>query len=130
MRQWAADSFVKEDEHRRDPDALVGEAIAVPAPFAFDQPMSLHLPQVVPQLREGVTLAGQSECGQHSGMDLGGAPAGELGARVEQDLHQSDHPSVVHLDAWDSGATDGHRSCEALEQRNSTCTFSDVASKP
>lgn len=108
---------VEQDEHHGDADAFLGEAVAVSPAVAFHQPVSLHLPHVIPQLREGVGLRGQPERGQEGGVDLDGTPACELSARMEQDLHEPDHPRVAQLDARNAGSVYGDGKGDPLEQR-------------
>src|SRR5712692_1008264 len=36
VRQWAADSFVKQNEHRPDPYPLLGEAVRIRTPDALE----------------------------------------------------------------------------------------------
>jgi hypothetical protein len=68
-------------------------------------------------LGEGIRGRGDPKGVVHGGVQLGGAPAGELRSAMQQDLHQAQHARVVDLDARHRGASGGDRLGEALEQR-------------
>ena len=115
--QRAADPFMKQDEQEGDADALGGEAIGVPTAVPLQEAMSLHFPQVVPDLGEGVTLGGKTEGGQQSLMNVGGARAHELGSALQEHFHHAEHAGVVNLDAGDLGAPARDGEGQPLEQR-------------
>jgi hypothetical protein len=50
-------------------------------------------------------------------MDLAGAPARHLSAAMEQNFHQSNHASVVDLNAGNFALATDNRQSQALEQR-------------
>ena len=50
-------------------------------------------------------------------MDIGGSPAVELRAAMQQHFHQPHHPRVVNLDAGDFGLACRDRQSYPLEQR-------------
>lgn len=49
-------------------------------------------------------------------MDLSGAPSQDLGAGMEQHLHEAQHTSVVNFDAGDFVGAGGDRQRQALEE--------------
>jgi hypothetical protein len=99
--QGTADPGVKEDKHRGDFGAVVGQAIAVAPAVSLQEAVRFHLPQVVPELRHGVRLGGERKCLEDGGVNLGRPPAGELRSAVQQDLHQAQQARVLDLDARD-----------------------------
>jgi hypothetical protein len=68
-------------------------------------------------LGQGVRVGREAERLKDGGVDLGRSPSGEVGAAMEQDLHQAQHAGVLDLDAGDGGAAGGDRQRQALEER-------------
>ena len=69
--------------------ATGGEAIAVTAAERFDQPLSFHLAPVVAQRAERVGVGREAAGAQHRLVHLAAAPAGDLGAAVQQHFQQA-----------------------------------------
>ena len=67
--------------------------------------IGFELAEVVTELGEGIVFGGESEGGEDGLMDLSGAPPAELGAAVEQHLHEAEHAGVLNLDAGDFGVS-------------------------
>lgn len=76
--------------------------------------MGFKFSQIIAQLSEGVGLEMVSIGDQL--MNLGGAPSGHLSAAMEQNFHQSNHASVVELNAGNFALAHHHRQGQALEQ--------------
>ena len=115
--QWAADALLKQDEHGGHFDPFVGEPVRVTSALALKEAVCSQLSYVVAELGEGIRVRGESERLEDRGVDLGGAPGGELRSAMEEDLHQAKHARVVDLDARHFGAPSGDRLGEALEER-------------
>lgn len=65
---------------------------------------------------ERVSGGREAEAGKNRLVDLGGAPSQDLGAGVQQHLHEAEHAGIVDFDTGDSARGGGDRQGEALEQ--------------
>src|SRR5260370_28175275 len=82
--EWTADALVKEHKEQSDAGAFVGEAVGVAAAIALQQSMGFHFAQVVAQLGKRVSGGREAEAGNNRFGGLGGAPAPDPWARVQQ----------------------------------------------
>src|SRR6266478_6026669 len=78
--------------------------------------MGFEFAQVIAELGEGVVFWGELEGGEDGLVDLRGAPSADLGAAVEQDFQETEHTSVMDLDAGDFGVSRGDGQSQTLEQ--------------
>ena len=76
-------------------DPFVGEPVRVTSALALKEAVCSQLSYVVAELGEGIRVRGESERLEDRGVDLGGAPGGELRSAMEEDLHQAKHARVV-----------------------------------
>ena len=67
--------------------------------------MGFEFAEVVTELGEGIVFGDELEGGKDGLMDLSGRPPAELGAAVEQHLHEAEHAGVLNLDAGDFGVS-------------------------
>ena len=81
--QRAANALVEQDEHRRHPQSFFREPVSVPSSLALQQPVGLHLAQVIAELGQGVGLRREAKGGPNGFVDLGGPPTAELRAAVQ-----------------------------------------------
>src|SRR5439155_9210376 len=115
--QRAADSLVEENKHESGLVALFSQTVGVAFSVALQQAMVFQLANVVTELGQGVIVSLEMERLQDGLVNVSGAPAGNLGSRVKQHLHEADHPGVLDLDAGNAGFTRGDGQCKLLEQR-------------
>jgi hypothetical protein len=113
----ATDALVEKDEEQSGAGALVSEAIGVAAALSLQQCVSFEFAQVVAQLGKGITGGGEAEAGEDGLMDLGGAPSQDLGAGMQQHLHEAQHTGVMDFDAGSFAHSRGNGQGQALEQR-------------
>src|SRR6266478_278163 len=115
--EWAAESFVEEQEEQRNLNPLGGETVGVAGAVALQQTVAFELAQVVAQLVEGVGSVGEVEGGEDGVVDLLGGPAANMAAAMEEDFEQADDAGVVDLDPGVAHRADGDGQGEALQQR-------------
>ena len=108
--------MVGKEEEKGNLNTLGGGQVRVTATVALEQPGYFQFAEVVTELIQGVSLRGELEGSEYSFVDLFGGPAADRIAAMQENLQQSDHPSVVDLDArvTDGAYVDGEG--EALEQ--------------
>ena len=78
--------------------------------------MGFHFAEVISQLGKGVSAGLEAEGCDDGLMNLGRAPAADVGSAVEEHFHQADHACVLDLDAGNASATGGDRQCQPLKQ--------------
>src|SRR6266568_9460649 len=117
MSQGTAETLVKKDQEDGDFHPLVGQAIGVTPAVTLEQAVGTHLAQVVAELVQSIAGRSQGVGGEDGLVNLGGTPAGQPSAAVEQNLHQADHARVVNLDTGEASGAQGDRQGQALEER-------------
>src|SRR6266436_1226880 len=115
--EWAAESFVEEQEEQRNLNPLGGETVGVAGAVALQQTVAFELAQVVAQLVEAVGAVGEVESGEDGVVDVLGGPAANMAAAMEEDFEQADDAGVVDLDPGVAHRADGDGQGEALQQR-------------
>src|SRR6266850_1490750 len=115
--EWAAESFVEEQEEQRNLNPLGGETVGVAGAVALQQTVAFELAQVVAKLVEAVGAVGEVESGENGVVDLLGGPAADMAAAMEEDFEQADDAGVVDLDPGVAHRADGDGQGEALQQR-------------
>ncbi len=113
----AADALVEEHEEQGDAGSLVSEAVSITAAVALQQSMGFHFGAGRSAVESGSNGRGCVEAGKDRLMDVGGAPAQNLGAGVQEHLHRgAQHAGVVDFDAGDFACTGGDGQGQALEE--------------
>ena len=111
----AAETLVEEQEQERDVHALGGEPIGVSAAVPLEKSMAFQLAQIVAELVEAVGL-GRELKGFENGLgNLLGGPTAHGGARVHENLQQTDEAGILDADAGIADSADGDGQSEALQ---------------
>jgi hypothetical protein len=99
----SADALVEQDEHQGNLGPLVGEAVKIALAIPLQEAVGFHFAEVVAELSKGISVGGQAKADENGLVDIGRAPSVELGAAVQQNLHEPHHARVLDLDAGDFG---------------------------
>jgi hypothetical protein len=111
-----AETLVEEQEQERDVHALGGEPIGVSAAVPLEKSMAFQLAQIVAELVEAVGLGRERKGFENGWVNLLGGPTAQGGARVHENLQQTEEAGILDAEAGIADSADGDGQSEALQK--------------